>query len=307
MTASLAVIVLIGIGCLSLFFTVVSGVMAARSRKSPGALVAQVTETQIPTEIPMTGKKAILLLGSDQRPGDPGYRTDVILYISIDADQQKISIISFPRDLWVSVPGYYEMKINQVHGLGGFDAMSAMFAENFDIQPDYYLLTNFEGFTGIIDSLNGVDVQVGQELTDDCDLPQAVNGDCTVYPGVLHMDGATALWYIRSRHSSSDYDRMRRMQEVSFAIFSRLMSLNAITHLPDLYNSYTGMVQTNVKVQDILPLAPLAKKAFEDTSRINQYAINEEYATPSWSWDGMWILLPDKEAIHQLIAEAGVE
>lgn len=281
--------------------------MAARSRKASGGMTSLPTATAFSTVTDLKDTRSILLLGSDQRPNDSGYRTDVILYITIDSDKQKISIISFPRDLWVRVPGLYEMKINQVHALGGFDAVAGLFEENFGIRPDYYVLTNFEGFTGIIDSLNGVDVQIAQELTDDCDLPQAVDGDCTVYPGVSHMDGATALWYVRSRHTSSDYDRMRRMQEVSFAIFSRLMSLNAISHLPDLYDSYQDMVQTNVTVQDALPLLPLAKKAFDDSSIISRYAIDEDYATESWSWDGMWILLPDEAAINQLIREAGAK
>jgi len=252
-----------------------------------------------------TGQTTILLLGSDQREGDPGYRTDVIVLLLIDADRTTVSAVSFPRDLWVTVPSLYEMKINQVHALGGFDAMAEMMEDNFGVMPDYYILTNFNGFTGIVDRLEGVDVAVEQPLTDRCDLPQAIEGDCTVDPGTVHMDGATALWYIRSRSTSSDYDRLRRAQEVLLGAFDRLMSLKAYKHIPEIYTEFTDNVETNLDASRISSLLPIAIKVFRDPGLIQRFAITEEHATPSWSWNGMWILLPNPEAVQGVLSQAG--
>jgi LCP family protein required for cell wall assembly len=252
-----------------------------------------------------TGQTTILLLGSDQREGDPGYRTDVIVLLLVDADQSVVSAVSFPRDLWVAVPSLYEMKINQVHGIGGFDATAEMMEANFGVRPDYFVLTNFSGFTGIIDRLEGVDVTVEQSLTDRCDLPQAVGGDCTVDPGTVHMDGATALWYIRSRSTSSDYDRLRRAQEVLVGAFGRLMNLKAYKHIPEIYGEFTENVETNMDAAQITSLLPVAVKIFRDPGLIQRFAITEEQATPSWSWNGMWILLPIPDAIQGVLAQAG--
>jgi len=252
-----------------------------------------------------TGQTTILLLGSDQREGDPGYRTDVIVLLLVDADRNTVSAVSFPRDLWVTVPSLYEMKINQVHALGGFDATAEMIEDNFGVRPDYFVLTNFSGFTGVIDRLEGVDVEVGQSLADRCDLPQAVQGDCTVDPGTVHMDGPTALWYIRSRSTSSDYDRLRRAQEVLLGAFDRLMSLKAYKHIPEIYAEFTENVETNMDAARVSSLLPIAIKVFRDPSLVQRFAITEEHATPSWSWNGMWILLPDPEAIQGVLSQAG--
>jgi polyisoprenyl-teichoic acid--peptidoglycan teichoic acid transferase len=249
----------------------------------------------------------ILLLGSDQRGDDRSYRTDVIVLVSIDPANLTASAVSFPRDLWVEPPTLYPMKINMIQAIGGFDAMAEMFASNFGVRPDYYVLTNFTGFTHLIDSLGGIDVNIGQPLTDSCDLPQAQGGICTVDSGVLPMDGQTALWYARSRATSSDYDRLRRAQEVVQAVFVRMMSLDALTHLPQYYSDLSQDVETNMGLGDIAPLLSIAVRLFQEPDRIKGYVINEDQATPSWSWDGMWILLPDPGAIPALLQEAGIQ
>jgi len=255
----------------------------------------------------VSGQVKILLLGSDQRDGDSSYRTDVILLLLIDGDEKKVSAVSFPRDLWVKVPPNDEMKINQVHALGGFDSTVEMFEANFGLRPDYYILTNFNGFTTFIDSLEGVDVHVAQELTDDCDLPQAVDGDCTVEPGEVHMDGATSLWYIRSRHTSSDLDRLRRAQEVLMAVFNRMMNIQAFKRVPELQDQFADHVETNLSAKKVISLLPIAAHVFRNPESIERFAIGEEQATPFWSWNGMWILLPDEGAISALLAEAGLK
>jgi LCP family protein required for cell wall assembly len=276
------------------------------------ALSAKIEPT-LPASAPvsLTGEKTqktnILLLGSDQRKGDGGFRTDVILFISIDPVEKTVTAVSFPRDMWVEPRPNDGMKINMVQGLYGFEGTARMFDANFDIIPKYYLLTNFDGFKEIVDKLGGVDIAVGQSLTDDCDLPQQKDGDCTVDPGTVHMDGATALWYVRSRHTSSDIDRMRRMQEVTTAMFNRLMSLNALTKIGDLYTEFSKNVETNLRVKDILPLLPVASEVFNHHEKIKRIAIGEDYATPTYSWNGMWILLPDLDAIKGMLKEAGVE
>mgnify|MGYP000885201933 CR=1 FL=1 len=275
----------------------------AAAAAAPAALPAATPAVIYPAD---TRPVHILLLGSDQRGDDRSYRTDVIVLVRLDPAKGTASAVSFPRDLWVEPPTLYPMKINMIQAIGGFDAMAAMFETNFGVRPDYYVLTNFSGFTHLIDSLGGIDVHIGQPLTDSCDLPQAQGGICHVDEGVLPMDGATALWYARSRASTSDYDRLRRAQEVVQAVFVRMMSLDALTRLPEYYEIISQDVETNMTLGDIAPLAPFAVRLFQDPARIRRFVINEEQAYPSWSWDGMWILVPDPGAVRALLAEAGI-
>ncbi|MEN6410742.1 MAG: LCP family protein [Anaerolineaceae bacterium] len=271
-----------------------------------GAAAPAASDENVALPAEKDGQTVILILGSDQRPEDGSFRTDVILLMAVNTDNKSVSVVSFPRDLWVSVPNQYEMKINQVFETGGFEAMSGMFQSNFGVTPDYYVMTNFNGFVQFVDSQGGVDVEVGQELTDDCDLPQAVNGDCTVVPGTVHMDGATALWYVRSRYTTSDIDRLRREQEVLYAIAQKMLNLKSVKKLSAAQTALQENVQTNMSVEDALSFFPLATRVLKSPDdSIHRFSITENQATPSWSWDGMWILLPNQDMIREILRQAG--
>lgn len=253
------------------------------------------------------GQMRILLLGSDQRPNENGYRTDAILMVVLDSEEKSVSVVSFPRDLWVQVPSLYEMKINQVFELAGFDGTAEMFEANFGIRPDYYLMSNFRGFTTFIDNRGGIDVNVGQDLTDDCDLPQQVDGDCTALQGEVHMDGPTALWYVRSRNTSSDLDRLRREQEVVLALVRKIISFQSLGQFSEMKSEVEENIQTNMSIDDAFKLLPFVSTLVNNSDKIHKVAISEEQATPSWSWNGMWILLPDTNAIRALMEGAGIK
>jgi len=159
------------------------------------------------------GQVNILLLGSDMRPHEGGFRTDIIVWVSLNPKDGFVSAISFPRDLFVNIPGMGENRINVVFPNGGFDLLADTFEINFGVRPDNYIL---------------VDLQTKQNLTDSCDQSINASGVCSVGPGLVHMNGDLALWYARSRYSTNDIDRTRRAQEVIEAIFDRLMSLDVI-------------------------------------------------------------------------------
>jgi polyisoprenyl-teichoic acid--peptidoglycan teichoic acid transferase len=262
---------------------------------------------RIAGNIKSKGRTDIVIFGSDLRESDGAYRTDVVMLVSIDLETNQVSVVSFPRDLWIDVPGRYGMKINSIMGVGGFKAVRSAFEKNFNVKPRFYVMTNFQGIIHIIDSLDDIEVEIQEPLTDRCDLPQAVNGDCSVEPGMVKMNGETALWYVRSRETSSDYDRLRRTQEVGYAIFKKMISCDAIARLPELYSAYGDSFETNMRVNDIIPLLPVAARAYKDRDLIRTAAIGEGQATPTWSWDGMWILLPDLSAVKGVLRETGIQ
>jgi LCP family protein required for cell wall assembly len=245
----------------------------------------------------------LLLLGSDYRP-NAGYRTDVIMLVSINPVKGTVSVVSFPRDLYVFIPGWMTQRINTAQPRGGFSMMADTFEYNFGVRPTHYVMTNFQGFIGIINSLGGINVNVGSYLSDSCDLPQAVGGYCTVSPGSVRMDGATALWYVRSRHSSSDFDRTRRAQEVIYGVFAKMMSLDAVSRLPELYTSYKSSVETNIGLEQIVPLVPLASQVLADSSRIRRFTIGPGQVTPTITESGAAVLIPNYDAIQAILRDA---
>ena len=228
-----------------------------------------------------------------------------MMLLSLNTKTGKASLISFPRDLYVDIPGWQMQRLNTAHPHGGFELTQKTFELNFGVHPDYYIMTNFQGFKGIIDTLGGINVYAAKSLSDTCDLPQkAEDGYCNVEPGWVGMDGETALWYARARHSSSDFDRTRRGQEVIQAIFVKLLSLNAISRGPELYALFRSSVETNITLQQALDLLPLATK-LADLKGLQRYAVSYDTVTSWVTPEGAQVLLPHTEEIFKnIIAKA---
>lgn len=245
------------------------------------------------------GQVNILLMGSDQRPNDGGFRTDVILLLTLNPEGGSASLTSFPRDLYVYEPGWRVDRINVAFARGDFQMMADTMEYNFGVRPDHYVLVNFEGFRTIIDALGGITVQAAQPLSDERDGP----GDFSIPAGPVTMDGETALWYVRSRGTSSDFDRTRREQEVLEGLFWRLLSVDAISQAPDLYEQYKQTVITDLGIEDILPLLPLAAD-LGSTGNIHRYAIGPEQVESFTTSGGGAVLLPMYDAILEIMRQA---
>ena len=239
-----------------------------------------------------------LLLGSDQRPYEGGFRTDVIMLVSINTETQEVNMVSFPRDLYVYLPGLYSDRINSAMARGGFSLLADTMEYNFGVRPDYYGLINFWSFKSLIDTLEGIEVQVGRTLTGE----RTGYGDYTVYPGSVRMDGETTLWYVRSRTYTGDFDRTRRQQEVVSALVRRMLSFDVVTKFPAVYNQFQTAIQTNLPLAEVTPFLPVADELF--TGDYGTHVIEEplvsHWATPT----GSAVLLPNHEAIRVLLETA---
>jgi LCP family protein required for cell wall assembly len=244
------------------------------------------------------GQVNILLLGSDQRQGDPSFRTDTILLLTIDQSKGTVNITSFPRDLYVYIPGWTMQRINTAMGFGGFDALALTFEYNFGVHPDHYVLVNFSSFKQIIDDMGGIKVNVAVPLTDQRDE----YGNFTMPAGMKHMDGETALWYVRSRHSTSDFDRGRRQQEVIIAIFNSLLNRDAFSHAKQLFKDYQNNMTTDMSFNDIAPLLPMA-------TTLKHTNIHHYYIGPTEVYDwitsqGAMVLVPVRDAVLEVMRKA---
>jgi polyisoprenyl-teichoic acid--peptidoglycan teichoic acid transferase len=250
------------------------------------------------------GQVNILLLGSDYRPKQ-GYRTDVIMILSLNPNQGTATLTSFPRDLYVNIPGRGMNRINAAQEYGGFELTKATLIENFDVNVNYYIMTNFAGFKAIINTLGGITVHAAFELTDTCDLPQGVNRMCTITVGDNTMNGATALWYVRSRETTNDFDRTRRAQEVITAIFKKAMTLDDINRGPELYDLFMTCVESNLPMDVVLQLLPLSTQLVANPSLVKRYAVGPSnvtnYVVPD---SGAMVLIPDPVSISEIIRQA---
>lgn len=289
----------------------VTATTASKVTNLPAGSTVPPTQANAPaTAKPQTGGKypagqvRIMVLGSDSR-GEAVARTDIMMMVSITPSTGTVTVLSFPRDLWVNLPGVGMNRLNTAMVYGGFNLLAATLENNFGIRPTHFMLTTFRGFTSIVDSVGGVDVTAAMNLTDVCALPQAVRGYCSVKAGVNHMNGATALWYVRSRYSTSDFDRERRSQEVLQALFQKLIKLNTLTKIPEFFDIYKKNVETNVTLQDVINLSTVAPGLIANPSRLRRYTISGKevwnYVVPG---SGAQVLIPNEPLIQQIIQQA---
>jgi LCP family protein required for cell wall assembly len=244
------------------------------------------------------GQVNILLLGSDQRPNDGGFRTDTIQLLTVNPQESTVKLTSFPRDLYVYIPGYTVQRINTAMQWGGFEAMAETMEYNFGVKPNYYVMINFWSFVDVIDSIGGIDVDVERNL---CDR-RSTNPNYCVSQGERTMDGETALWYVRSRYSTSDLDRGRRQQEVLDAVFNKVMSLDSLQHAPELYDIYKQNVTTDLDFNVISSLIPIAYKIAE-TRAVDNRSIGAAEVYNYITTSGAMVLIPVREQVLALMRQ----
>jgi LCP family protein required for cell wall assembly len=245
------------------------------------------------------GQVDILLLGSDQRVGDGGFRTDTILLLSLNPKAGTASLVSFPRDLFIYIPGWTMQRINTAMAHGGFETMAMTIDYNFGVRPDHFVMINFYSFVEVIDSLGGIDIDVPVGLGDNRDGW----GYFYLPPGPQHMDGDIALWYVRSRYTTSDFDRTRRQQEVLQATYRKILSLDGVKRAPELYDIYVNNVTTDLTFSIVAPLVPLAA-TLGDTTRIQHYYIGSDLVTGYLTPTGAQVLLPNRAAVMEVMRQA---
>lgn len=225
--------------------------------------------TAVPSPVPTfeTPREVtnVLLLGSDTPLGSASIRTDTMIIVSINQENQTASMVSLPRDLYVYHPGRIMGRLNTAVNLGGVEQLQQTILYNFGIPIHYYAQIDFDGFEQVVDAMGGVDVAVSCRLQDwrlispDLDPQNEENWhQFALEPGIHHMDGDTALWFARSRLSTSDFDRGRRQQQLLQAMFNQGVDLNLIAQAPTLWNTYKDVVQTDIDIGRLLQFATLA-------------------------------------------------
>jgi LCP family protein required for cell wall assembly len=257
------------------------------------AFLGEMSLEQVPDQM------NILLLGSDARPGvKKWFRTDTIILATLNWDLGIANLTSFPRDLWVTIPGHGEDRINTAFEYGGFDMIADTFSYNFGVRPEHYVLIDFSNFKRFVDELGGLEVNVGKKLQD------YRSGYLTTIPaGKVSMDADTVLWSARSRKTTNDFERNRRQQEVLMAIIEEVLNLNNIRRAPELYEIYKDTVRTDLSLPDILPMLPLAVK-LTDTSRFHNYFVGSGQVTSWITPGGAMVLLPDRAKVRKTIRKS---
>lgn len=201
--------------------------------KSPEIAAAQKS-----LSAPLPGQPAnILILGSDHRrslPGD-GQRSDTMLLVRLNPKQHTVSMLSFPRDLYVEIPGHGQAKINDAYSYGGPKLSVDTIKSLTGMEVNFIVNVDFRGFRQIIDTLGGVYMDVDQRYHHDNDEGGERYAEIDLEPGYQLLKGRDALSFARFRHSDSDFYRIARQQLMLDAMKQQIGASRVANNLPGLY------------------------------------------------------------------------
>lgn len=214
------------------------------------------TKAEEPPKWEGTERVNILLMGVDARGLKKGEvpRSDTMLVASLDPVTKKAYLFSILRDTYMDIPDYGKERINTAITHGPNTAMKAV-SELLGIPIQYYVYTDFQGFIELVDAVGGVDFYVEKDMhyTSKADNHEY---DIDLKKGQQHLDGKTALQYVRFRHDAmSDYTRTERQRNFLKAVADKLKSTTSLMKLPSILEKVNPYIDTNLSVQDMWKLA----------------------------------------------------
>ncbi len=194
----------------------------------------------------------VLLVGVDCRLGDTTLsNTDTLLVASVNTVNGKVALLSIPRDTQVTVPGCGKEKINAAARVGkGIKTTTALIEGLTGQSIDGYVITNFNGFKSIIDTLGGITLNVEKNMyyvTGD-----SPDGVINLKKGTQRLDGEQALQYARFRQDAlADISRTARHQAVIKAIGKEFLQVKTVPKLPWLVPQIAKSVETNLSIAQL--------------------------------------------------------
>ena len=265
--------------------------------------------TPMPTVAVTDNILHVLLIGLDSTQNLNGQNSDVIIVGILNKDTKQVSLLSLPRDLWVYIPTYGWNRINTAHKYGyrtdypggGPALLADTITVNFGIPIDNWARIDFQGFSRVVDELGGVDMVVACPVNLTFQAGEGgEEGDQILQPGVHHMDGATALRYVRTRRGGSDFDRARRQQQFLKAVWRQTRNADLVLKIPGLWSALKDSYQTDLTLGDVLSLVPIGLEL--KSQRIRSRYIGQEHTIDWTNADGWRVLLPRYDEIAKVVA-----
>lgn len=239
-------------------------------------------------------KKNIVVLGVDERSDDVG-RSDTLFVVMFDSSNKSASLLSVPRDTRVRIDGHGWDKINHAYAYGGRELTQKTVEELLGIKINNYVMVDFKGFTGLVDAIGGIDIDVEKDMYYH-DTWDGFTVD--LKKGRQHLDGKTAIQYVRFRDEEGDIGRIRRQQHFLMAVYDKITSADMLLHIPGLAKQLTSMVKTDMPLSDMIDLG----RALHSMVKEKGLSMAMVPGTPKYI-DGISYWLPDITDLRELMVK----
>ena len=246
-------------------------------------------------------KATVMIMGVDERADDVG-RSDTLMIATLDPEKNQAAILSVPRDTRVKISGHGFDKINAAYAYGGRQLTQKTIENLLNTHIDHYIKINIHGFTKIIDALGGIDIDVEKRMyyEDPWDDDGGLYID--LQPGMQHMDGKTAITYVRYRDEEGDIGRIKRQQNFMKAVMDKLVSPTIIPKLPSIVSAVSDSVETDMSVSEILSFIGTLQEAKNNGLKSDMIPGKPVYIEDVSYW------VPDIKKTRQILANTlGVE
>jgi LCP family protein required for cell wall assembly len=248
----------------------------------------------------------ILLIGSDKRPGkssqgDAG-RSDSLILIRMDSRRGFISMLSFPRDLYVPIPGAGTEKINAAYSLGGPEKTIETVKALTGQKVNFFINIDFAGFTNLVDAVGGVYIDVDRRYFNDNSGPGPSYATIDLQPGYQRLGGNDALDYVRYRHTDSDFARIARQQAFLSEMKRQAGRLGSLPSIPSFAKIFGENIQTNLKSVGTL-LEILQQALTTDKDRVARVSISGYLDMVDSPQGGISIVRADQSEIANKVDE----
>ncbi|HEV3377481.1 MAG TPA: LCP family protein [Thermoleophilaceae bacterium] len=206
--------------------------------------------------------QTIMILGSDRRPKDnvegaAGARSDTIMLVRLDAEEEATAILSLPRDLRVDIPGHGVDKINYAYEVGGPELTLKTVKAVTGLRVNHVVNVHFKGFWRAVKAIGCVYVDVDRRYFND----SAEYAYIDVQPGYQRLCSRRALQYVRFRHEDTDIVRAARQQDFLRQLKQQIVVTDLISKRDRLFKIFGRNTSTDADLRsrsEVLRLAKLA-------------------------------------------------
>lgn len=268
---------------------------------SPGSLSVKPKNTgEINSFASTRSKVNVLVLGIDERKNDIG-RSNVTCVVTVDTKTKDVSMLWIPRDSRVDIPGHEWNKIGHAYAYDGHRLSEQTVSKLLGIPIDYYLVVNMAGFKKAIDAVGGVDINIDKRMYyyDPYDVGEVDNnGLIDLHPGPQHLNGETALEYVRFRHDEmGDIGRIERQQKFAKALLAQMATPSFLVKLPGVVGDVNEAITTDLSPSQLLGLGKMINDAYKQGLKTEMVPGKPVYI------DGISYWLPDIQAMRKQVAE----